>query len=419
MDAWIWQVWIIAWLIVAMVLGSIGFIFFKDSAPKVTSKLQPQTKTPPLAPLEDEERDIVKKKSKRRKKIIFWTITTLVCIPCFFFVKYSIEMGYIHPAVNVVSGFLFGSILILFSHGMLAAQTVSRATIIAQSAASVGVLSFFATLYLAGVKFALIEPNLTLSLIVFITGFSLFQSVFFGAPLAVVAILGGLLCPLMVSPNDYYMPLLIIHLGFLIFFTLRISSAFNWWWLKLSAYVGGYLWLIIGLAKYWQPHLTLWYIAFLLFCFTSLVFSMNHNKILSTQHDNAQRFSYDTVQLFGFGGIFFISTILFKHAGFDFLTWNYFTLLNIIAIGLASYRLVMYGYLPFLALACTIILLFTWPEPNYLLFTMLTSIYGILYIIFSLIMIYKRRDRIYWSILASCAILGLSLALYLNLTMVN
>jgi len=134
-----------------------------------------------------------------------------------FFVKYAIDNNWIGPAGRVGIGIICGGILIAFAHRMRNSYKAFSSVL-----AGGGLAIFYFTITLAFQQFHLFTQIIALGIMVVITVFAVILSLLYDKQeLAVIALIGGLASPFLVSNgannyNSLFIYLLILNTGLLI-----------------------------------------------------------------------------------------------------------------------------------------------------------------------------------------------------------
>lgn len=412
----VWEALILIIFIVAFI-GGLVFLFFilkkrsaikKQGAARADQDLA-QGVRPALTPHEEALR-----RKKRIKQILFILSTVLVVILGFVLVRYSIEKGYFTPIVRVISGVLFGGILILFAFELKQVE-IRNARRIAQGLAVFGILSWYADSYLASQVYHLIPVTLSFGLMVWVTGFTLFLAAYLGAPLGLLGLLGGMISPFLIE-GVIFIPFFLLYLFILVLAAIRMGRSFKWGWLKFNALLSAYLWTIACMALYWQPDHSVWYMLFMIALAGCLVLSLSHANLPATSIKEVPTMIYDNTQLLGFTGIYFLSTILLKNTHYAILSWLFLSLLVLGSFTLAYWKQVLYGYLPFLALVSVLSLLFMWPHPEPIAFILLALFFGILFIFSPYFALFRNPNAAYWVFVILLSKIGFYLVAYKQLT---
>jgi len=164
-------------------------------------------------------------------------------------VKYSIDAGLLSPAVRVVAGMVFGGALIAGAEAALRAERLVRDARVAQSLAGAGVATLYAAILVATHLYHLIPSGSAFAGLVAVTLLAAGLSLRFGAPSAVLGLVGGLAAPALVGAQSPNVPLLATYLAFIVGGLAALGRAQRRPWLGAFAILGGFLWnllLVLG-----------------------------------------------------------------------------------------------------------------------------------------------------------------------------
>lgn len=177
-----------------------------------------------------------------------WAGGIALALAGFFLVKYSIEVGLVTPAVRSLLGLLFGIGLIA---GAEVARRVPRLAAdprVAQSLSGAGVASLYGVAYMATNLYGLIGPTAGFGAMAAVTVAALALSLRYGAPTALLGLLGGFVAPALVNTGEGSVPALLAYLLLMVGGLLGVARAQGWRWLGLLALAGGFGWSGLLLA---------------------------------------------------------------------------------------------------------------------------------------------------------------------------
>ncbi|WP_395334627.1 DUF2339 domain-containing protein [Novosphingobium sp. BL-8H] len=182
------------------------------------------------------------------RKLPIWAGGITLIVAAVLMVKYSIDTGLLSPLVRIALGFTFS--LALISGAELARQREDfvRDVRVAQALAGAGIGGLYAATLAATNLYGLIGPGLAFAGLSAITGLALGLALRFGAPCAVLGLLGGLATPAVVQSDNPSVPLLAGYLAVLVGAITLLSRRQRWVWLGVSALVGGAGWSLLTLV---------------------------------------------------------------------------------------------------------------------------------------------------------------------------
>lgn len=162
-----------------------------------------------------------------------------------YFVKYAIDKDWINEPARVGIGFLSGSILMLIAH-RLKAKFASFSSVIVAGGISV----YYFTIFIAFQEYQLFSQTVAFALMIIITAFSTLVSLSYNRQeLAVLALLGGLASPFLISSGEgnylvFFSYLIVLNIGI-----LAVSYFKKWKLVNLLAFVSSTLMFGIWLTK--------------------------------------------------------------------------------------------------------------------------------------------------------------------------
>ena len=191
-----------------------------------------------------------------------------------YFVKFAIDKDWINEPARVGIGFLAGSILMLVAH-RLKAKFASFSSVIVAGGISV----FYFTIFIAFQEYQLFSQTVAFALMTIITAFSTLVSLSYNRQeLAVLALLGGLASPFLISSGEgnylvFFSYLIVLNIGI-----LAVSYFKKWKLVNLLAFVSSTLmfgvWLTneIGGEEFVHAHaFTFAIIFYILFSISSVI----------------------------------------------------------------------------------------------------------------------------------------------------
>jgi uncharacterized membrane protein len=182
------------------------------------------------------------------RKLPIWGGGLTLIVAAVLMVKYSIDSGLLSPAVRVALGLLFGVGLIGLSELARHRETFVRDARVAQALAGAGIGALYAATLAAANLYGLVGPGLAFAGLSLITGLALALALRFGAPCAVLGLIGGLAAPALVQSQSPSVPLLAGYLALVIAAITMLSRRQRWVWLGVSALVGGAGWSLVTIA---------------------------------------------------------------------------------------------------------------------------------------------------------------------------
>ncbi len=264
----------------------------------------------------------------------------------FYFVRYSIDAGWLNPAVREGLGLLAGLAGISAARKIMNSKKIADNVRIAQSLAGAGVADLYFCLFAATNLYGLISPVTGFAGMAVVTALAVLLSLWYGAPVALLGMAGGFLTPAVMGSSHpsapmFFAYLYAVSLGFMIVIRQR-----RWWTMGLLVVAAGFLWLafwlgsgaFIAAAAFW-PGL------FLLALAATAVLLLRPQGDETEKSPAPKYFSWLTA-----GGSVVLMCLLGYKTGFDGLSLGMLWLLSAGGIVMARFNNKLYGFVPPLAL---------------------------------------------------------------------
>lgn len=182
------------------------------------------------------------------RRLPIWAGGVTLAVAGFLIVKYSIDLGLLSPVVRMILGLLFGSALIVAAEAALRGDLVVRDPRVRQSLAGAGIATLYATILVAANIYGLIGPLTAFAAMALVTAAAVGLSLRFGAPSAILGLVGGIAAPALVGSGDPNVPLLASYLALTVGGLCAVSRQQRWAWLGAGALIGGFGWELLLLA---------------------------------------------------------------------------------------------------------------------------------------------------------------------------
>jgi len=178
-----------------------------------------------------------------------WAGGVTLAVAGFLIVKYSIDAGLLSPLVRVICGLVFGGGLIAAAEVALRKDDLVRDARIRQALSGAGIATLYAAILVAANLYHLVGPMAAFIGLAAVTALAAVLSIRFGAPSAVLGLVGGLAAPALVGAGSPNVPLLATYLALTVGGLCVLGRSQRWWWLGALAVTGGFGWgmlLIVG-----------------------------------------------------------------------------------------------------------------------------------------------------------------------------
>ncbi len=174
-----------------------------------------------------------------------WAGGITLAVAGFLIVKYSIDAGLLSPPIRVMLGLLFGSGLIAGAEVALRRDDIARDPRIRQALSGAGLATLYASVLVAANLYHLIGPMTAFAGLSLVTLMAGLLSMRFGAPSAVLGLVGGLAAPALVGSTEPDVPLLASWLALTVGGLAALGRRQGWLWLGALAVTGGFGWGIV------------------------------------------------------------------------------------------------------------------------------------------------------------------------------
>ncbi|HEU0133311.1 MAG TPA: DUF2339 domain-containing protein, partial [Allosphingosinicella sp.] len=286
------------------------------------------------------------------RRLPIWAGGATLAVAGVLIVRYSIEAGLLSPLVRFITGLIFGTGLIAAAELALRFEERIRDPRVRQALAGAGIASLYASILVGVNLYALIGPMTAFAGMAVVTALAMGLSLRFGAPSALLGLVGGLAAPALVGAGEPNVPLLTLYLGLAVAGLCVLSRAQRWMWLGASALAGGLGWglvLVLGGALDTAASVSIG--------FYLLVVGIALPLVALPEHAS---------RLLRIGGSLAAAAqmaALVATGGFDLLHWGLFGLISIAIVWL-SRREEGFRRLPAVGLAMVLLLAGAWPDPS-------------------------------------------------------
>lgn len=190
---------------------------------------------------------------------LIWLGGVILALAGLFLAKYGYERGWLAlgPGARCTAGLLFG-VALTGTGEWLRRRPLQRAAAaigpnyLPPALTAAGLASAFGSLYAAYALYALLPPLLAFALLTLVAFAAFALSLLHGPFLAVLALLGGFVTPLLVESPEPSAWGLFAYLLALVAAALAVTRAVGAWWLAWGALGGAVLWPLLWLAALWQ-----------------------------------------------------------------------------------------------------------------------------------------------------------------------
>lgn len=287
------------------------------------------------------------------RRLPVWAGGVTLAIAGFLIVKYSIDVGLLSPAVRILLGLLFGTALIGGAEAVRRLPTQVPDPRVAQALAGAGAATLYGSVLAAANLYHLIGPGLAFVGLAGVTALAGALALRFGAPSALIGLVGGLAAPALVGSTEPEVPLLSAYLALAVGGLCTLGRSRGWLWLGAAALTGGFGWglmLILGGALDTGAALSLGVYTLLIAMVLPVALFSGGGERLILRLGAA---------LVGCAQM----AALVATGGFSPLGWALFGLISVAAVWLARREPEMRLLAP-AALAVALLLAAAWPDPT-------------------------------------------------------
>lgn len=182
------------------------------------------------------------------RRLPIWAGGVTLAVAGVLLVKYSIDAGLLSPLVRVVLGLLFGGALIGGAEVALRKEERVRDGRVRQALAGAGLTTLYFSILAAHGLYGLVGPMTAFVGLAGVTALAMGLSLRFGAPSALLGLVGGLAAPALVEAGQPNVPLLSCYLALAVGGLTALSRTQRWMWLGVGALIGGAGWGVVLLA---------------------------------------------------------------------------------------------------------------------------------------------------------------------------
>ncbi|MEP9402085.1 DUF2339 domain-containing protein [Sphingomonas silueang] len=285
------------------------------------------------------------------RRLPIWAGGLTLAVAGVLVVRYSIEAGLLSPWVRVMFGLIFGAGLIGGAEVAMRREAVVRDPRVRQSLAGAGIATLYAVTLAAAHLYDLIGPGTAFVAMALVTGLACALALRFGAPSALLGLMGGLAAPALVGAGEPNVPLLTLYLALTVGGLCALGRQQRWWWLGALALAGGFGWgalLILGGALDLAAALSVGLYTLALSIALPLLLAGDRAALLRL-----------AAAVLGCAQL----AALVALGGFALLDWGLFGLISLAILWL-SRREPLFADLPALALGVAILLGVAWPAPT-------------------------------------------------------
>jgi uncharacterized membrane protein len=342
-----------------------------------------------------------------------WIGGIALALAGFYFVKYSIDAGWLSPIVRVTIGMMAGLGMIFAGHHIRNKPDFADGTRIAQALSGAGIADLYVCIFAATNLYNLLPSAMGFVGMAAVTAAAVILSLRHGAPIALLGLIGGFLTPALIGSAHPSAPTLFIYLYLILTGLLVVIRKQGWWPLAMLAVTASFLWVFAWLlGGSFRADDTLWLGLFLAaVSFTTIKFA--HQPHLDTQK-STDIFAVTWTDSTMAGALALMGFVASK-GGFGALEWSLFGLLTAGGIVMAYFDQQQYGKIPLMSLVVNAVMFMCWQFQDPQNFALTLALFAALYIVSGYLLQTRSQNPLRWAGLTAAAGLGYYLLGYFKL----
>jgi uncharacterized membrane protein len=182
------------------------------------------------------------------RKLPIWAGGFTLLIAAALLVRYSIDAGLVSPIVRITLAMLLGTTLIGGAEVARRRPVLVPDARIPQALAGAGIGSLYAATLAAANLYGMIGSATAFAGLTAITALAMGLALRFGAPSALLGLVGGLATPALVQSHAPNPPLLAAYVALVVAGLTLLSRRQRWTWLGIAALIGGAGWSTVMIA---------------------------------------------------------------------------------------------------------------------------------------------------------------------------
>ncbi len=296
------------------------------------------------------------------RRLPIWAGGITLAIAGILIAKYASDNGYLSAQVKIILGFIFGGGLIAGAELAFRKEDWVRDPRVRQALSGAGIATLYAAIYVGHNVYDIFGPLTAFIGMAVVTAGALGLSLRFGAPSAVLGLIGGLVTPALIDSTEPNIPMLTLYLALTIGGLTAVSKSQKWAWLGISALIGGTGWGFILIATSALDFATSLSVGALILLIALIV------PFFTYAGARASLLRLVSV-IIGSGQL----ALLVAKGGFEPLQWGIFCLMALAAQYIA-YRESKFDIVRSVSLGISAVLLMLWPNPDIIVFVIVASI---------------------------------------------
>lgn len=345
-----------------------------------------------------------------------WIGGIALALAGFFLVKYSLDNNLLSPSVRISIGTIFGFGLLYAANKIRNKQDFSSGIRIAQSLSGAGIAVLYVVSYASVRLYALFPSIVGFIAMAAVTATALVLSLRHGPPIAMLGMAGGFLTPALLSTGSGDVFSLFIYLYFTASGLLIVIRKSNWWWLSIPTILGALLWVIVWLFTRYTPSDSLCLGLFLAAISATIVSVSGRQYAEDGGGSRLGAFKLTSIlNYIALAGTLMLMGLIAGKAGFGWMEWGLFALLALGSIGLAFFNDRLYGFVPWVSMAVSAVMLGNWDTTDPIVFINVLFLFAIIYTVSSYFLMWRAYWPLAWAGLHAATMLSYYLLAWFKL----
>lgn len=345
-----------------------------------------------------------------------WIGGIALALAGFFLVKYSLDNNLLSPTVRITIGGLFGLGLLYAAKKVRSNPDFANGIRISQALSGAGIAVLYVVSYASVRLYSLFPAFAGFAAMAAVTATALVLSLRHGPPIALLGMVGGFLTPALLSNGGGDAFSLFVYLYFTASGLLIVIRKSNWWWLSIPTILGALLWVIVWLFTRYTPSDSLWLGLFLGAISTTIVALSGKQYAEDGGGSRYGAFKLTSIlNYIALAGTLLLMGLIAGRTGFGWLEWGLFAFLALGSIALAFFNDRLYGFVPWVSMAVSAVMLGSWNTADQVAFTCTLTLFATIYSVSGYFLLWRTRWPLPWAGLVTATALGYYLLAWFKL----
>lgn len=347
-------------------------------------------------------------------KLAVWVGGVALLMAGFYMVKYSIDSGWLTPAVRVWTTAIFG--LLLCGGGFVMGQKSDSIgnLRIAQALTGAGVACLYFAVYAAVNLYGFVSSGLGFAGMVGVTALAVGLSLRHGAPIALMGFVGGFLTPMLMGDFREDTVSLFVYLFLLFGAAQFLCVKRGWWGLFLGSLLAAYVWSA-GLLLSYAGGYDVYPEGALLFILG--ICALNAGLSLCLKAEDGEGVAHKflcLIRVLAWGGGLLQALIIVCLGGFEAVDMALFAVLSFGALMLAVLREETFSWAGWMALCAMLVGTLANPELSLLHYSAWPVVVALSFFVVSHFKALRSEQTGFWRGLSLSSLIMMLLVVYVN-----